>query len=182
MTDALRRSFAVTCHDPQDPLVIAWLERLTALVAELPESCEYRDTAREIKPVDVIGRDEFLAILRSSGFTHASAPNTAVRVMQVLFDLQQKETGIRVRFYCKYYGHENGVCDCEQVVNDSMFGPALRQYKHLDRARSYRLWFVDRGDLMRLAAEDISKIKCHPNTREHITTIVTWLRQHPNAE
>lgn len=185
MTDALRRSFAVTFHEPVSDGVRSWLaelDRLTAQLEPLVDAglCTFEDNTRAPLGANVsfqLIRRFFMEEDRGGG------TRVATRVMQALFDLRAQQPAIRVRFYCRQYSHPHGVCECTAVTsryNNDPTGPP--QYAYMSERRVTWWWFIDRADLLALTDDELATIRCHPKTKQHLIDFITWLRANPDAE
>jgi hypothetical protein len=182
----LRRSFAVTFTDEEDPDVMACLSDLDAVTARLwplmaAGKCTFNDTlTEEIEPVRTVSYRTIFDFIKGRG-GRSNVSKLAATVMQTLFDMRTPADERVIRFYCTDYHHTPGVCACPAVTWPARLEPRRLQYRSLRMVPVARLWLMDRADLLALTDEQLATINIHPNTREHVTDFIVWLRANPDA-
>lgn len=186
MTDALRRSFAVTFLDPSDPAAAECLERLDEIAATLERLsdvglCHYEAVSHEMVRGGIVGYNTVHQFFKNC--SEGSDPTrTTGRVMDALFRLWLDAPHIRVRFYCREYQHPQGMCECSRLVWNWNQRRTSANIVYESLQRMAVSWVISRADLLMLTDEQVASVPCHSNTRKNLTDFITWLRANPNAE
>lgn len=183
MASDLRRSFAVTFTDGEDPEVAACLRDLDAVTARLQElaaagKCTFHDTmTKELEPIRTFSYDTVHGYFKVEG----NRSKLASHMLQALFDMRTPTGERAVRFYCTGYHHLVGVCTCPKVTWPASLEPRRIIYRSLRTVAVARGWLVDRDDVLALTDEQLATMDAHPNTRQYTTDFVVWLRANPDA-